>query len=123
MLRVVDRFEGRAWLEWWANSSTCLARVEVAVVIDAIHGGWDASGRVVNGADLEGFKFLYDLGAAIVPPEPDSAAVLPSEGSYQVDMALGVTMPTHRTASRSPRGGSRPGGWCKRRPPVIRVGF
>jgi hypothetical protein len=61
MLQLVDRFEGRAWLEWWANSSTCLANVEVAVVIDAIHGGWDASGRVVNEADLEGFKFLYDL--------------------------------------------------------------
>ncbi len=58
----MDRFEGRAWLEWWANSLTRLVSQVVAVVLSATEGGWDAHGRVVNANDdeLEALKFLYD---------------------------------------------------------------
>jgi hypothetical protein len=59
----MDRFEGRCWLDWWANFSTVLACVEVAVVITATGTGWDAHGRLVSNddEDREGFAFLCDL--------------------------------------------------------------
>jgi hypothetical protein len=60
-VRLVDQFEGRAWLEWWADASACLGSVEVIVVIRTIGRRWDAGGCVVNEADVEAFEFLCDL--------------------------------------------------------------
>ncbi|ADU07525.1 hypothetical protein O7630_05115 [Micromonospora sp. WMMD718] len=59
----MDRFEGRCWLDWWANSSTLLDSVEVAVVIAAATGGWEANGRLVSDSDedREAFAFLCEL--------------------------------------------------------------
>ncbi|WP_433075728.1 hypothetical protein ACQP1P_29820 [Dactylosporangium sp. CA-052675] len=59
----MDSVEGRAWLEWWANSSTLLGSVEVAVVITTSGAGWDAHGCLTsaNDEDREGFAFLCDL--------------------------------------------------------------
>ncbi|PWR14566.1 hypothetical protein DKT69_15660 [Micromonospora sicca] len=59
----MDRFEGRCWLDWWANSSTLLGSVEVAVVITAADAGWEARGRLVSDGDedQEAFAFLCDL--------------------------------------------------------------
>jgi hypothetical protein len=60
---TMDRFEGRCWLEWWANSSTVLGTVEVTVVITTSGAGWDARGHLLSAADedREGFAFLCDL--------------------------------------------------------------
>ncbi|MFG1656881.1 hypothetical protein ACGFIY_10175 [Micromonospora chersina] len=59
----MDRFEGRCWLDWWANSSTLLGSVEVAIVIAAVTGGWEADGRLVSESDedREAFAFLCEL--------------------------------------------------------------
>jgi hypothetical protein len=59
----MDRFEGRCWLDWWANLSTLLGSVEVAVVIAAATAGWEADGRLVSAReeDREAFAFLCDL--------------------------------------------------------------
>ncbi|MER7276657.1 hypothetical protein ABT369_19660 [Dactylosporangium sp. NPDC000244] len=59
----METFEGRAWLEWWANSSTLLGSVEVAVVITTSGAGWDAHGFLAsdNDEDRDGFAFLCDL--------------------------------------------------------------
>ncbi|MFG2070769.1 hypothetical protein ACGFKZ_28270 [Micromonospora tulbaghiae] len=59
----MDRFEGRCWLDWRANSSTLLDSVEVVVVIAAATGGWEANGRLVSDSDedREAFAFLCEL--------------------------------------------------------------
>ncbi len=59
----MDRFEGRCWLDWWANSSTLLGSADIAVVIAATPAGWDARGHLVSNDDdeREGFAFLCDL--------------------------------------------------------------
>ncbi|MGC4792264.1 hypothetical protein ACLQ22_31150 [Micromonospora sp. DT178] len=59
----MDRFEGRCWLDWWANSSTLFDSVEVTAVITASDAGWEAYGRLVNDSneDRDDFAFLCDL--------------------------------------------------------------
>ncbi|WP_327041919.1 hypothetical protein OG400_02210 [Micromonospora ureilytica] len=59
----MDRFEGRCWLDWWANSSTLFGSAEVTAVITASDAGWEAHGRLVGEIDEErdGFAFLCDL--------------------------------------------------------------
>ncbi|WP_129766748.1 hypothetical protein [Streptomyces sp. L-9-10] len=39
----MDRYEGTARLEWWANRSTCLARISVRIVPTVGSGTWDAA--------------------------------------------------------------------------------
>lgn len=58
----MDRFEGRCWLDWWANTSTLLGSVEVAAVITARDRGWDAHGSLLSNTDegRDGFAFLCD---------------------------------------------------------------
>ncbi|GHJ15339.1 hypothetical protein [Micromonospora sp. AKA38] len=58
----MDRFEGRCWLDWWANTSTLLGSVEVAVVITASDAGWGAHGHLVSDTDedRDGLAFLCD---------------------------------------------------------------
>ena len=57
----MERFEGRCWLDWWANSSTCLASVEASVVVSHSPAGWQAHGQATHDQDLEGFALLCDL--------------------------------------------------------------
>jgi hypothetical protein len=57
----VDRFEGLAWLDWWANSATNFGGIEVSVVITVAETGWEAHGRLNEDADREGFEFLCDF--------------------------------------------------------------
>ncbi|HEU5471879.1 MAG TPA: hypothetical protein VFV67_14605 [Actinophytocola sp.] len=57
----MDRFTGRCWLDWWANSGTLLDSIEVAVVIKAVDAGWDASGHLVDDSTRAAFQFLCDL--------------------------------------------------------------
>jgi hypothetical protein len=62
-MTTMDRFEGRCWLDWWANPSTLLGSAEVAVVIAYSDHGWDAHGRLISDDEEErgGFVFLCDL--------------------------------------------------------------
>ncbi|GGM27063.1 hypothetical protein GCM10007977_030340 [Dactylosporangium sucinum] len=59
----MESFEGRCWLDWWANSSTLLGSVEVAVVIAVVDGGWRARGRILSDGpeEREAFDFLRAL--------------------------------------------------------------
>ncbi|WP_432991808.1 hypothetical protein [Dactylosporangium sp. CA-233914] len=64
----MDRFEGRCWLDWWANSSTLLGSAEIALVITATAGGWDARGHLTGGSDEERecFAFLCELDPVVM---------------------------------------------------------
>lgn len=65
MMVAMDRFEGRCWLDWWANSSTNFGGVEVSVVITSTETGWDAHGQLINEAtsddERDGFALLCDM--------------------------------------------------------------
>ncbi|GGS07705.1 hypothetical protein GCM10010169_60720 [Micromonospora fulviviridis] len=71
----MDRFEGCCWLDWWANSSTLLGSVEVAVVIAATDAGWRARGRLVSDEDQETFAFLNDLDPVFLLRFEDGSSV------------------------------------------------
>lgn len=61
-MTFMDRFEGRCWLDWWANSSTNLGGMEVSAEgIAPTEAGWMAHVELVNGNDQEAFMFLCDL--------------------------------------------------------------
>ena len=64
-MRTMDRFEGRCWLDWWANSSTNLGGIEVSVAITPTVQGWTAHGELISDPTSEdvreGFAFLCDL--------------------------------------------------------------
>lgn len=59
----MDRFEGRCWLDWWANTTTLMETFDVAVTITENGAGWDAQGDLISRDDAvrEGFAFLCDL--------------------------------------------------------------
>jgi hypothetical protein len=59
----MDRVESRCHLDWWANSVTLLASVEIAVVIAAVDTGWAAEGCLTsdNEEERDGFVFLYEM--------------------------------------------------------------
>ncbi|GAA0236758.1 hypothetical protein [Cryptosporangium japonicum] len=63
MIIDMDRYEGRCWLDWWANSSTLLGSAEVTVVITASDAGWDARAELISGDgdEREGLVLLCDL--------------------------------------------------------------
>ncbi|MEV6598596.1 hypothetical protein AB0M36_17220 [Actinoplanes sp. NPDC051346] len=59
----MERFEGHCHLDWWANSMTLLASVEVAVAIATTDTGWSAEGRLLTDDEdeREGFAFLCEM--------------------------------------------------------------
>jgi len=58
---AMDRFEGRCWLDWWANSSTNFGGIEVSVVIMPNETGWDAHGQLIHDGEREPLAFLCDM--------------------------------------------------------------
>ena len=60
----MDRYEGPARLEWWANRGTCLGSAEVALSVSVDASTWHASAtfaQPLNGEDREGWSFLMDV--------------------------------------------------------------
>ncbi|NUT34396.1 MAG: hypothetical protein HOV79_15105 [Hamadaea sp.] len=57
----MDRYEGPCRRDWHANPAACMASVAVHVDITSTAEGWDASGRLADPADHEGFELLCDL--------------------------------------------------------------
>lgn len=49
----VDSFEGRGWLDWWANASTLPGSVEISVIVAANDHGWTGHGHLVTDDDLD----------------------------------------------------------------------
>lgn len=74
----MERFDGRCRLEWWANRSTLLGSVDVAVVISADGGGWEAHGSLVDdrGPDREAFALLCDLDPVFTLRFDDASTVV-----------------------------------------------
>lgn len=75
---AVDRFEARCWLDWWANSSTLLGSVEVAVMVTANNAGWNARGHLARDTDedRDGFAFLCDLDPVFTLRFEDESTVI-----------------------------------------------
>jgi hypothetical protein len=60
----MDRYEGPARLEWWANRSTCLGSVDVELTVAVDAAGWQVSAAFASQLDedeQEGWSFLMDL--------------------------------------------------------------
>lgn len=60
----MDSYEGTATLEWWANPSTCLARLGVRVAVRVTASGWTCEAILeppLTGEDKESFDFLMQL--------------------------------------------------------------
>jgi len=60
----VDRYEGPARLEWWANRGTCLGAFKVQLSVAADAAGWHASATFASQHDeevQEGWSFLMGL--------------------------------------------------------------
>ncbi|MFG3302905.1 hypothetical protein [Micromonospora chersina] len=97
----MDRFEGRCWLGWWANTSTLLGSVEVAVVITASDAGWDAHGRLASDTDedRDGFAFLCDQDPAFTLRFEEGGTVAVTVHPTDDDRRFTLTEytgPTHR---------------------------
>ncbi|WP_327702010.1 hypothetical protein [Streptomyces decoyicus] len=59
----MDRYEGTAHLEWWANRSTCPARLPVVIVPAAGEGTWNATVSPPLDRDAgEDLQLLIDAG-------------------------------------------------------------
>jgi hypothetical protein len=102
MMVTMDRFEGRCWLDWWANSSTNLGGSEVSVVITPTETGWDAHGQLVSDEDQEGFAFLCDLDPVFTLRFEDGSTiavtVIPAGGHHRFTLTE-YTGPAHRSVS------------------------
>ncbi|MFE9694470.1 hypothetical protein [Micromonospora sp. NPDC005806] len=98
----MDRFEGRCWVDWWANSSTLLGSVEVVVVIAAATGGWEADGRLVSDSDedRDAFAFLCELDPVFTLRFEDESAVAvtvhPADGHRRFSL-IEYTGPVQRS--------------------------
>jgi hypothetical protein len=60
----MDRYEGPARLEWWANKHTCLGFIDVRVIVVPDASGWRASAAIASPLtveDREGWVFLIGL--------------------------------------------------------------
>ncbi|WP_245718760.1 hypothetical protein [Micromonospora rhizosphaerae] len=107
----MDRFEGRCWLDWWANSSTLLGSVEVAVVITAADAGWEARGRLVSDSDedQEAFAFLCDLDPVFMLRFEDESTVAVTRAPQRRTSPLQPHR-VHRSGSAIGRESHRPVG-------------
>ncbi len=78
-MRTVDRFEGRCWLDWWANSATNLGGFEASVVVAPTDEGWTAHGELINDSarddGREGFMLLCDLDPAFTLRFQDGSTI------------------------------------------------
>ncbi|MFC7931801.1 hypothetical protein [Streptomyces cinereoruber] len=64
----MDRFVGRARLEWWANQAVCLETYTIDITdttgTAGTAGAWQATGRhasVLGGTQREGWDFLMEM--------------------------------------------------------------
>lgn len=110
---AVDGYEGPARLEWWANSSTCLAAVEIEIELTATVQGtsWQASAApapALDDQEREGWSFLLEL-------SPYATLVIPgaSDGGIEVYVeeagADRLVLTTPADAYRDGRAGGRDG--------------
>ncbi|MFJ5803419.1 hypothetical protein [Streptomyces decoyicus] len=93
----MDRFEGTAHLEWWANRSTCLARLPVRLVPAAGHGTWNATVPPTLDRDAgEDLPLLIDAGPHFTLRSDEDAA---TEVEVEVAHSGGVNQLLLRTGA------------------------
>ncbi|RZU54306.1 hypothetical protein EV385_6256 [Krasilnikovia cinnamomea] len=97
----MDQYEGRGWLDWWANSSTLLGSAEVTVVITASDTEWNAQAQLISEDDDErdGFAFLCDLDPVFTLRFEDGSTI-PVMVHRDSDDLIKLTQrigPTHRS--------------------------
>jgi hypothetical protein len=61
----MDRYDGRAALEWWANRSTCLGSLDVHLTTTVVSSNWSATATAlrpwtVDERDCFGFLMALD---------------------------------------------------------------
>jgi hypothetical protein len=74
-----DQLNSIAWLEWWANGSTLLARFQVRVTISHRGDGWAAFGRLAEGVDPKEFEFMCEI-------DPVFRLLFPDESTIAVEV-------------------------------------
>lgn len=101
----MDRFEGRCWLDWQANSSTVIGGFEASVVITPTESGWDAHGHLLAGDDEHVFfTFLRDMDPVFTLRFEDGSTfqvTLTETGDRQFTLTeyAGPALPARRQAS------------------------
>jgi hypothetical protein len=77
----MDRFVGRASLEWWANRESCLEKYGIDIIVTVDEAGtWQATGRHANLLDTtqrEGWDFLMEMDPRSAPRAGTHLAALP----------------------------------------------
>jgi hypothetical protein len=73
----MNRIEGLCHLDWWANSVTLLASVEIAVVIATADTDWAAEGHLISDNDEErdGFAFLCEMDPVFILRFDDESTI------------------------------------------------
>ncbi|MFC8795025.1 hypothetical protein [Streptomyces cinereoruber] len=77
----MDRFVGRARLEWWANQAMCLETYTIDITnTTGTAGAWQATGRhtpVLDSTQREGWDFLMEMDPyfSVVFPGKDSSGI------------------------------------------------
>lgn len=76
----MDRYEGPARLEWWANSSTCLGYKEIDLSVQVEGVDWRAGAayrELPKATDREAWSWLLELSpyVELVLPGPDRAHI------------------------------------------------
>lgn len=92
--RLVDRYAGPAWLEWWANRETCLGSVEVNLQVTVDDEGWRASATFAMplvGEDREAWEFLMRL-------DPYFTLRLPEDEQATIEVRVEESEPGERLA-------------------------
>ncbi|MFI0721625.1 hypothetical protein [Streptomyces sp. NPDC021224] len=102
----MDRYEGLATLEWWANRSTCLAGVPVRVVVSAGQDGWSCEATPeppLVGEYQEGFDLLMAF-------DPVFTLRFDEESELYVDVVAGEGGRLVLTAYEAGAGSGEPAG-------------
>jgi hypothetical protein len=71
----LDQIGSAARLEWWANSVTCLADVDVDVTVSVTAVGWHARAAMQPDVDDEALDFLLELDPLFTLRFPDHSHI------------------------------------------------
>ncbi|MFC6157170.1 hypothetical protein [Kribbella jiaozuonensis] len=72
----MDSLTTAARLEWWVNSSTCLAAFLVAVTIVVDEQGWQAAGQLTRAEEGPDLAALCELDKAFELCLPDDSTMV-----------------------------------------------
>ena len=98
----MERFEGRCRLDWWANSVTLLASVEIELTVAVTTAGWAADGHLIDSGDDDGFISLCEMDPVFLLWIDDESTIAvtvhPAEDGRRFSLT-GYTGSAHPTVS------------------------